>query len=113
MDIVPELQLERARLSSTRIRGWIGEGRLALAHQALCGAWLTSVSIVEDGSVLFESHQLLPPAGHYQVQLLDRSGTPLGFEILTITPTRHAHLSTNRVGPGARLITNWRQADFE
>jgi len=113
VDVIAELQLEQARLSSTRIRGWIADGKLALAHQALCGAWLTSVSIVEDGSVLFESHQLLPPAGHYQVQLLDRSGAPLGFEILTITPPRHAHLSTDRVGPGARLITDWRAADFD
>lgn len=113
VDVVAELQLEQARLSSTRIRGWIAEGKLALAHQALCGTWLTSVSVVEDGTVLFESHQLLPPAGHYQVQLLDRSGAPLGFEILTITPTRHAHLSTDRVGPGARLITDWRGADFD
>ena len=113
VDVVPELQLEQARLSSTRIRGWIAEGKLALAHQALCGAWLTSVSIVEDGSVLFESHQLLPPAGHYQVHLLDRSGAPLGFEFLTVTPTRHAHLSTNRVGPGAHLISDWRQADCD
>jgi riboflavin kinase/FMN adenylyltransferase len=113
VDVVPELQLEQARLSSTRIRSWIAEGKLALAHQALCGTWLTSVSIVEDGTVLFESHQLLPPAGQYQVQLLDRSGAPLGFEILTITPTRHAHLSTNRVGPGAHLISDWRQADCD
>lgn len=113
VDVVAELQLEQARLSSTRIRGWIAEGRLALAHQALCGTWLTSVSIVEDGSVLFESHQLLPPAGHYQVQLLDRSGETLGFEILTISPSRHAHLSTNRVDPGARLMNDWRQANVE
>lgn len=113
VDVVAELRLEQARLSSTHIRGWIAEGKLALAHQALCGTWLTSVSIVEDGSVLFESHQLLPPAGHYQVQLLDRLGAPLGFEILTITPARRAHLTTDRVGPGARLITDWRQADFE
>lgn len=113
VDVVAELQLEQARLPSTRIRGWIAEGKLALAHQALCGTWLTSVSVVEDGSVLFESHQLLPPAGRYQVQLLDRSGAPLGFEILTITSTRHAHLSTDRVGPGARLITGWQPADFD
>lgn len=53
VDVVAELQLEQARLSSTRIRGWIAEGKLALAHQALCGAWLTSVSIVEGGTVPF------------------------------------------------------------
>jgi len=111
VDVVTEVQLEQARLSSTRIRGWIAQGQLALARHALCDTWLTSVSIVEDGSVLFESHQLLPPAGHYQVQLLDRTGVPLGFEILTITPTRHAHLSTNSVAPGAHLISDWRQAD--
>lgn len=113
VEVVAELHMEQERLSSTRIRGWVAEGRLALAHQALCDAWLTSVSIVEDGSILFESHQLLPPAGDYQVKLLDCLGTHLGFEILTISPTRHAHLITNRVGPGARMISDWRRADIE
>lgn len=112
VEAIDDVQIDSTRVSSTLIRKWIGEGLLDAATEALCGTWLTSASIVEDGYVLFESHQLLPPPGEYQVMVLDRQGNPLGFEILTISPSRHAHLATNRVAPGSHLLTGWRRADF-
>ncbi|MEO8683411.1 MAG: hypothetical protein ABI414_01070 [Devosia sp.] len=112
VEVVDDIKLDCERLSSTRIRAWIAAGDIRRATGALCGSWLTSVSITEDGYVLFESHQLLPPPGAYQVGLVDRGGTPLGFEIVTLTDTRHAHLATNRVPAGSYLVTDWRSADF-
>lgn len=112
VDVIEDVVLDRTRVSSTLIRSWIAEGRLDQATAALCGTWLTSASIVDDGYVLFESHQLLPPAGAYQMTVLDRDGRELGFEILTISPSRHAHLATSRVTTGSHLLTGWRQADF-
>src|SRR5690606_22154472 len=97
--------------SSTLIRAWISEGKLEDAMRALSGNWLTSASFVDEGYVLFESHQLLPPPGSYQVMVLDREGKKLGFEIVTISDSRHAHRATESVGPGSHLLSGWRRAD--
>lgn len=112
VDVMDDITLDNTRVSSTLIRTWIRDGKLEEATGALCGTWLTSASVVDEGYVLFESHQLLPPPGAYQVLVIDRQGQELGFEILTISDSRHAHLATDRVGPGSHLLTGWRRADF-
>ena len=112
VEAVDDVQIEGMRVSSTLIRNWISEGLLDAATAALCGTWMTSASIVDEGYVLFESHQLLPPPGEYQVMVLDRQGNQMGFEILTISPGRHAHLTTNRVAPGSHLLTGWRRTEI-